>query len=33
VQHASLIFHYFQFLPHIAAFYRKVKTGRLPLAA
>jgi hypothetical protein len=33
VQHASLIFHAFQFLPHIAAFYRGVKTGRMPLAA
>jgi hypothetical protein len=33
VQHASLIFHVFQFLPPIAAFYRRVKTRGLPLAA
>jgi pimeloyl-ACP methyl ester carboxylesterase len=33
VQHASLIFHYFQFQPHIAAFYRLLKTGKLRLAA
>ncbi len=33
VQHASLIFHYFQFLPHVAAFYRGLKTGKLRLAA
>lgn len=33
VQHASLIFHYFQFLPPIAAFYRGVKSRKLPLAA
>jgi hypothetical protein len=28
VQHASLIFHYFNFLPTIAAFYRKVKHNK-----
>ena len=33
VQHASLIFHYFQFLPPIAAFYRRLKTGKTRLAA
>jgi len=33
VQHASLIFHYFQFLPHIAGFYRGLKSGKLRLAA
>lgn len=33
VQHASLIFHYFQFLPHVAAFYRGLKAHKLPLAA
>jgi pimeloyl-ACP methyl ester carboxylesterase len=33
VQHASLIFHYFQFLPHVAAFYRGLKSGKFPLAA
>ena len=33
VQHASLIFHYFQFLPHIAAFYRRVKLRKLRVAA
>jgi hypothetical protein len=33
VQHASLIFHYFQFLPHLTAFYRLLKTGKLRLAA
>lgn len=27
VQHASLIFHYFNFLPPIAGFYRQLKTG------
>jgi hypothetical protein len=27
VQHASLIFHYFNFLPPIASFYRQLKTG------
>ncbi len=33
VQHASLIFHYFQFLPPITAFYRQLKTRNVPLAA
>lgn len=33
VQHASLIFHYFQFLPLITAFYRRLKSAKLPLAA
>jgi pimeloyl-ACP methyl ester carboxylesterase len=33
VQHASLIFHYFQFLPPVAAFYRSLKARKLPLAA
>lgn len=33
VQHASLIFHYFQFLPRVSAFYRGLKSGKLPLAA
>lgn len=33
VQHASLIFHYFQFLPPIAAFYRGLKLGKIHLAA
>jgi pimeloyl-ACP methyl ester carboxylesterase len=33
VQHASLIFHYFQFLPPITAFYRGLKTRNVRLAA
>jgi hypothetical protein len=33
VQHASLIFHYFQFLPHIAGFYRGLKSGKFRQAA
>lgn len=33
VQHASLIFHYFQFLPHIAEFYRQLKSRNFRLAA
>lgn len=33
VQHASLIFHYFQFLPLIAAFYRRLKSSKTRLAA
>jgi hypothetical protein len=33
VQHASLIFHYFQFLPPITAFYRGLKSGKVRLAA
>lgn len=33
VQHASLIFHVFEFLPALQAFYQKVRRGPLPLAA
>lgn len=33
VQHASLIFHYFQFLPFVAGFYRGLKSGKTLLAA
>jgi hypothetical protein len=33
VQHASLIFHHYQFLPHIAAFYRESKPSKFGLAA
>jgi hypothetical protein len=33
VQHASLIFHHYQFLPHIAAFYRGSKLGKFAYAA
>ncbi len=33
VQHASLIFHYFQFLPPITAFYRGLKSAKTKLAA
>ena len=33
VQHASLIFHYFQFLAPVTAFYRRLKKPQLPLAA
>jgi len=33
VQHASLIFHYVQFLPPVMAFYRGLKTGKTRLAA
>jgi hypothetical protein len=33
VQHASLIFHYFQFLPPITTFYRELKSGKVRLAA
>jgi pimeloyl-ACP methyl ester carboxylesterase len=33
VQHASLIFHYFQFLPLVASFYRGLKSRKLSLAA
>ncbi len=33
VQHASLIFHYFQFLPLVTGFYRGLKTGKFSLAA
>jgi hypothetical protein len=32
-QHASLIFHHHQFLPHIAAFYRESKPGKFVQAA
>ena len=32
VQHASLIFHYYQFLPHFAGFYRRLKQSKLVLA-
>ena len=33
VQHASLIFHHYQFLPHVDAFYRRSKPGKFVLAA
>jgi len=33
VQHASLIFHHYQFLPHLASFYRRSKPGKFVLAA
>lgn len=33
VQHASLIFHYFQFLAPVAAFYHGLKSGKTRLAA
>jgi len=33
VQHASLIFHYFQFLPPVTAFYRRLRDGKIRLAA
>ncbi|MES2692049.1 MAG: hypothetical protein V4773_01160 [Verrucomicrobiota bacterium] len=33
VQHASLIFHVFEFLPRFQAFYNRVRKGPLPLAA
>jgi hypothetical protein len=33
VQHASLIFHYFQFLPHIVEFYRGLKSRKFRNAA
>jgi hypothetical protein len=33
VQHASLIFHYFQFLPHIVEFYRGLKSRKFRVAA
>jgi len=33
VQHGSLIFHYYQFLPHVARFYRGLKTGKFRMAA
>lgn len=33
VQHASLIFHAFEFLPPLDAFYRRIRNAGLPLAA
>lgn len=33
VQHASLIFHAFDFLPYVEAFYRRIRGPKLPLAA
>jgi hypothetical protein len=33
VQHASLIFHVFDFLPALSAFYQRLKTGKLKVAA
>lgn len=33
VQHASLVFHVFNFLPHLHAFYHRVRRGALALAA
>jgi alpha-beta hydrolase superfamily lysophospholipase len=33
VQHASLVFHVFEFLPPLQAFYQHVRRGPLPLAA
>lgn len=33
VQHASLIFHYFQFRPMLVGFYRSLKSGKAQLAA
>jgi hypothetical protein len=33
VQHASLIFHVFDFLPALGAFYQRLKTGKLKAAA
>jgi hypothetical protein len=33
VQHASLIFHVYEFLPPLQAFYARLKAGQLPLAA
>jgi hypothetical protein len=33
VQHASLIFHHHQFLPHVAGFYKKLKTRTISVAA
>ena len=33
VQHASLIFHFYQFLPHFSGFYRKLRSSKLVLAA
>jgi hypothetical protein len=33
VQHASLVFHVYSFLPHLQTFYRQVRRGPLALAA
>jgi alpha-beta hydrolase superfamily lysophospholipase len=33
VQHASLIFHHHQFLPHLAGFYKKLRTFKIRVAA
>ncbi len=33
VQHASLIFHHHQFLPHVANFYKELRTGKVSVAA
>jgi pimeloyl-ACP methyl ester carboxylesterase len=33
VQHASLIFHYLNFLPAISSFYRRLKSGKIRIAA
>lgn len=33
VQHASLIFHYFQFLQHLTLFYRTIRTRKFSIAA
>ncbi len=33
VQHASLIFHYHQFVPHVAHFYKALRAGRVSFAA
>jgi pimeloyl-ACP methyl ester carboxylesterase len=33
VQHASLIFHHHQFLPHVANFYKNLKAGKVSVAA
>jgi hypothetical protein len=33
VQHASLVFHVFEFLPHLTAFYGRVRAERVRSAA
>lgn len=33
VQHASLVFHAYAFLPHLQAFYHRMRRGSMPLAA
>jgi alpha-beta hydrolase superfamily lysophospholipase len=33
VQHASLVFHAFAFMPHLQAFYDRMRRGSMPLAA